>query len=186
MTNHESFLHGIQIATPCNVSWDSMTGDERTRHCQSCQLSVYNIASMSTAEAEQLILQNEGRLCVRIFRRKDGTVITKDCPNGLRAIRDRYYRGVAAVAGLVAIASVSVVNLLNNGQFCRLQKYAVKLNNKAEAVQIKYAPSGVAGGMSPFQPEVAAKCSMKGQMAPMTGSVALKKFDAVKKGIKHD
>ena len=30
----------IYIASPCKVDWDSMTGDERTRFCQQCQLHV--------------------------------------------------------------------------------------------------------------------------------------------------
>ena len=48
-------LDGIRIASPCPVSWDRMTGDERVRHCDECQLSVYNIAELTRPEAEALI-----------------------------------------------------------------------------------------------------------------------------------
>jgi hypothetical protein len=36
------------------------------------------------AEAERLVVEKEGRLCVRFHRRADGTVLTRDCPVGLR------------------------------------------------------------------------------------------------------
>jgi len=182
MTNHESFLHGIQIATPCHVSWDSMTGDERTRHCHSCQLSVYNIASMSTAEAEKLIVESEGRLCLRIFRRSDGRVITKDCPKGLRAIRDRYFRCAAGAAALVSVCAMYVMNKPTGS----LQRYATKLHATAEAIHTKYAPSGVAGGMSMMTPPLEKTCQIKGEMSPSAAVAALRKIEAVKKGIKHD
>jgi hypothetical protein len=35
---------------------------------------------MTAAEAAALIAGREGRLCARLFRRADGTVITADCP----------------------------------------------------------------------------------------------------------
>jgi hypothetical protein len=74
-----SVLHNIQIAIPCQVDWQTMTGDEKVRSCQQCKLNVYNLSNMTTSEAETLIREKEGRLCVRLYRRTDGTVITKDC-----------------------------------------------------------------------------------------------------------
>lgn len=56
-----------------------MWGSERTRFCQQCSQRVYNISKMSRAEAETLIGEKDGRLCIRLYRRADGTVITKDC-----------------------------------------------------------------------------------------------------------
>lgn len=85
-------LEQIRIASPCKVSWDSMEGTERTRHCGQCKLNVYNISEMSRGDAEDLIRQKEGRLCVRLFRRHDGTVLTRDCPSRAR----RFKRGVMA------------------------------------------------------------------------------------------
>jgi len=83
-----------------------MTGDDRLRHCDECQLSVYNIAELTRAEAEALIANSEGRICARIYRRPDGTVITRDCPVGLRAIRRRMARSAVAVfAALMALAT---------------------------------------------------------------------------------
>src|SRR5471032_3535242 len=39
---------------------------------------------MSAANSVELIQQKEGRLCVQFYRRPDGTVITTDCPGGVR------------------------------------------------------------------------------------------------------
>ena len=94
-------LELIQIATPCEASWDDMKGDDRMRFCGQCKLHVYNISDMPRDEAEKLVNQREGRLCVRMFRRHDGTVLTRDCPVGLRAVRRRLIRSMAALAGLI-------------------------------------------------------------------------------------
>ena len=104
--NQKTSLDLIQIAAPCHVSWDTMTGDERQRHCQQCQLTVYNVSEMSRAEAEAFIAGREGRTCLRLYRREDGTVLTRDCPVGIRYLRQRLARAVAAIAG-VLLALVS-------------------------------------------------------------------------------
>lgn len=98
-------LEDIRIASPCNASWDAMTGDDRVRFCGSCQKNVFNLSNMSRDDAEALIEKTEGRVCVRYYRRRDGTVLTQDCPVGLRAVRRRLAligAGVAAGVGLVA------------------------------------------------------------------------------------
>jgi hypothetical protein len=73
-------LDDIRIATPCQASWDEMPGDDRVRSCPACSRAVYNIAAMTSDEVAALITSREGRLCGRLFRRADGTVITADCP----------------------------------------------------------------------------------------------------------
>ena len=78
-----------------------MSGDERQRYCSHCRLNVYDLGAMSREEATAFIQQREGRTCVRFFRRHDGTVLTRDCPVGLRAVRMRLTRAVAALAGLL-------------------------------------------------------------------------------------
>jgi TonB family protein len=47
---------------------------------------------MTTEEAEDLIRKAEGSLCVRFYRRRDGTILTSNCPVGLQAIRHRLSR----------------------------------------------------------------------------------------------
>jgi hypothetical protein len=66
-----------------------MRGDERVRFCDQCSMNVYNLSDMTRREAEVLLTGAEGRLCVRFYRRADGTVMTNNCPVGLRAIKRR-------------------------------------------------------------------------------------------------
>ena len=99
-------LDRLRVASPCPTSWEQMSGNERVRYCELCNLNVYNIAALTRKQAVALISETEGRFCGRIYRRSDGTVITKDCPVGLRAIRRRVTRTAGAVfATLVALTS---------------------------------------------------------------------------------
>jgi plastocyanin len=107
-TNIAVNIDRLRIATPCPISWEQMTGDNRVRFCAHCQLNVYNISELSRREAETLVASSEGRLCTKLYRRADGTILTKDCPVGLRALRMRVSKRAAAVfAAIVSIASVA-------------------------------------------------------------------------------
>ena len=106
--NDSDILSRIGVASPCSVDWDSMTGDERTRFCQQCTKHVYNLSEMSKKEAEQLVLQSEGKTCIRFYLRKDGTIMTEDCPVGLRLIK----AGVKAGMRKVSVAVAAVASLL--------------------------------------------------------------------------
>lgn len=101
MKRFTSPLRNVKVASPCPADWDRMIGNERARFCGQCELNVYNLSSMSTLEAESLIARTEGRLCVRYYRRKDGSIITQDCPVGLRKLKQRAARIKRAVASLV-------------------------------------------------------------------------------------
>lgn len=89
MARFNNRLDHVRIAAPCKADWDQMMGNERVRFCSQCSLNVFNLSSMTRADAESLIARTEGRLCVRFYRRFDGSIITKDCPIGLRAIGRR-------------------------------------------------------------------------------------------------
>jgi len=101
MTTNSPNIDRLRIATPCPISWEQMRGNDQVRFCDHCQLNVYNISELSKLEAQTLIASTEGRLCARLYRRADGTVLTKDCPVGLRALRLRVSKRVAAVFALV-------------------------------------------------------------------------------------
>jgi len=105
MATNPTQIDRLQIAAPCPVGWEQMTGDNRVRFCEQCHLNVYNISELSRSEVEKLIALTEGRFCVRLFRRADGTVLTKDCPVGLRALRRRVAKRTAAI--FAAIVSLS-------------------------------------------------------------------------------
>jgi hypothetical protein len=80
-------LDDIAIAAPCKAVWSEMSGDERERVCAECKLSVFNLSELSRTEAEDLLSQSKpGGFCIKLFRRADGTILTKDCPTGLRLV----------------------------------------------------------------------------------------------------
>ena len=69
-------LDVIRVQQPCHESWESMTGDAKTRFCAGCQRHVHNLSAMPREEAERLICQSVGRLCVRFEAGADGAPVT--------------------------------------------------------------------------------------------------------------
>jgi len=126
-------LRNVRVAAPCQVSWESMAGDERVRHCTLCSLNVYNFAEMTGDEIRALLVRTEGRICGRLYRRADGTILTSDCPSGLRAVRQRMSRLAAAV--IAALFSVSA--FASGGTTCekpRLKRHGSKMKLEIERV----------------------------------------------------
>ena len=113
-------LEDIRIAKPCRADWNAMTGDDRARFCGSCHKNVYDLSRMSRPEAEDLIRQHEGDVCLRLHRRADGTVITSDCPVGMRAARRPFFALAAGFAALLAsglaVAAHTPVGTVSVGQ----------------------------------------------------------------------
>jgi hypothetical protein len=105
-------LDHLRIAAPCSADWDQMFSfeDKRVRFCSQCNLNVYNLSDMSRQEAEALINKTEGRLCVRFYRRADGSILTQNCPVGLRVIRRRVAWAAQVVLGM-ALSFVSGLGL---------------------------------------------------------------------------
>src|SRR5262249_4552219 len=67
-----------------------------------------NLSGMSRRQAEDLLAGQEGRLCVHLYRRADGTVLTTDCPVGLAAVRRR----MALTWGFVTAGGLTLVTLV--------------------------------------------------------------------------
>ncbi len=109
-------LESIRIATPCSARWEEMKGDDRSRHCSHCDKHVFNLSAMTREEAELTMLEKTGEVCVRLYRRDDGTVLTEDCPVGVRRRRLRLVGVVTLAAGLAAAAAGSALSNLQAGQ----------------------------------------------------------------------
>lgn len=87
-------LDDLRVASPCPMKWEQMESmndpGDRIRHCGQCDLNVYNVANLSREETLDLVMSHAARgerLCAQLYRRADGTLITRDCPIGLAAIR---------------------------------------------------------------------------------------------------
>ena len=103
----DSKLH-LRIASPCKAPWENMDGDERVRFCRECNRNVYNLSVMTGSEARHLIAEREGRLCVRFYQRRDGTVLTSDCPVAQRRSFLRTGAGTALALATIATSMTSV------------------------------------------------------------------------------
>ncbi|MCA9256868.1 MAG: hypothetical protein KDA33_14565 [Phycisphaerales bacterium] len=98
MSHSLPILENARVASPCNVPWSSMKGDDRVRFCGVCEKQVFNLIGMSDDDVTALIIEKQGKLCVQAYQRPDGTLLTSDCPVGLRAARKKLARAVAALA----------------------------------------------------------------------------------------
>src|ERR687893_2274132 len=101
MPTYTNPLEHVKVAAPCKADWGKMVGDGRMRYCDRCSLHVYNLSGMTRRAAEALVTSSEGRLCVRFYRRADGTILTRNCPTGLSALKRR--AAGAATATLTAV-----------------------------------------------------------------------------------
>jgi hypothetical protein len=80
-----------------------MAGNDCVRFCRRCRQNVFNLSAMTQEEALDMIRLKEGHLCVRFFRRADGTVLTRDCSE-LRMIK--FQRKVRAALGALLAYSI--------------------------------------------------------------------------------
>src|SRR5258708_12517759 len=63
---------------------------------------------MTRREAEALLREKEGQLCARLYRRADGTILTSNCPAGLRVIgRNLSRMAGAAMSAMITLSSAS-------------------------------------------------------------------------------
>ncbi len=78
-----------------------MTGDDRVRHCATCDRDVHNLSAMAREEAEALLRERTGPLCVRFM---------SQVPNDLSTRYDRLSRArhiAAAMSASLAVAACS-------------------------------------------------------------------------------
>ena len=107
MTRQAVSLEVIDIARPCPADWDQMRGDDQVRFCKHCSLNVYNLSAMSREAAERLVAEREGRLCIRMYRRLDGTVVTADCEGAIKLAAKRIGRFAKAATAVVLTAALA-------------------------------------------------------------------------------
>ena len=103
-------LEDIRVASPCAVKWDDMVGNAHERHCAQCDQSVYNLSSFTRAQAQALVVDKQGKLCVQFFRRTDGTILTADCPDGVRKRRRKRRTLATAFSALSAMSAAAALS----------------------------------------------------------------------------
>jgi TonB family protein len=143
-------LSKVKVSAPCTAEWRWMYGNDRVRFCSQCQLNVYNLSAMTKPEAEHLIQNTEGRLCVKFYRRTDGTILTQNCPVGLRAIKERFTRTRTHLIG-------AVVSLLGFFGFIGAYKFTAwtqETRGSAKSLVAPFQRKAMGVMQAPFQHEV--------------------------------
>lgn len=102
-------LERLAVAGPCDQPWSQMKGTASIRRCEVCDQRVFNLEAMSRQEIEDMVLFTNGTPCVRLKRRRDGTIITRECVRAeadqrLRRARTQLARDAAIVAMTAIIA----------------------------------------------------------------------------------
>jgi hypothetical protein len=92
----------LTVVAPCPIGWEKLAGDDRVRFCGHCQQHVYNVSNLTMKEAVALVERVEGRACMRLQHRSDGTLITRDCFHAVRRARERI---VASALGVMVAAA---------------------------------------------------------------------------------
>lgn len=109
-------LNRIRVASPCTARWEDMDGDERSRFCAHCSRRVYNLSGLTESQVAGLIETHEGRLCGRFHRRRDGTMLTADCPVGTGRVAARLKLAVGALGCAVVLTVGALASTRARGE----------------------------------------------------------------------
>lgn len=118
---HLQLLQSVRIASPCPARWEDMVGDDKIRHCELCNLNVHNLSNMDEDEVRALLSRVGGeRVCAGMWKRADGTIITRNCPVGLAKARARVAKAagrIAAAIGLIIGAGAATARVDRDGRW---------------------------------------------------------------------
>ena len=161
-------LDQIQVASPCTADWNQMTGDDQLRHCGECQKNVYNLSGMTREQAEALVIEHNGDLCVRYFQRQDGTILLADCTVGVDR-RRRRRRTVARAAALVAggLAAAGAMASHTTGQPASDEPPCTLTRMTMGKMEVRHEPE------APAEPEDQAAAPDEDDAAPAPPSMHL-------------
>ncbi|HET6884038.1 MAG TPA: hypothetical protein VFI31_28045 [Pirellulales bacterium] len=88
-----------------------MPGTDTVRHCHRCDRHVYNVSGMTATQAEHFLRRQQGRVCVRLLRRRDGRLLTRDGMVGRRGFLRCVYYVLAAVLAMAGLPSCVVQSM---------------------------------------------------------------------------
>lgn len=96
-------LAQVRVADPCPMSWDDMAGDDRARYCRHCDKHVHNLSALREDEAQRLICESAGSLCIAYVPDAQGAPTT--LPYAAQKQPRYRWRLVAMIAALGGAAS---------------------------------------------------------------------------------
>lgn len=65
----------LRLRFACDEDWERLDGDERQRHCASCEQTVHDLSVMTRREATELFRERPPGLCVRYSHDGKGRVL---------------------------------------------------------------------------------------------------------------
>ncbi len=107
-------LDVIQVSKPCQADWEQMTGDDKHRFCSHCNKWVHNLSAMPTEEAERLVCESAGNVCVRFARDAvTGATLTLNYAPKPQTSRRRALATIASIgAAIVAAGTMGAIQLM--------------------------------------------------------------------------
>ncbi len=112
-----TLFDALTITRECPISWTAAELERPINFCNQCQKNVYNLTVMTDKQVEA-ILRGEGsaRPCIIMKRRKNGSLVTDNCPVRLRSMRSRVRLAattlIVLAAGLLFSQSVDAQGLV--------------------------------------------------------------------------
>jgi hypothetical protein len=104
---HLPLIANARIASPCHEPFEAMSGEGAIRSCARCDQEVFDLAQMTLAQAEALVASRQGgSSCVRLHKRRDGTMMFADCEVGAKGVWTRR-AGLAIAATVIATTAVA-------------------------------------------------------------------------------
>ncbi|MCB9908600.1 MAG: hypothetical protein H6830_12845 [Planctomycetes bacterium] len=91
----------LRIDNPCPRTWEGLQGDGARRFCSECQLHVLDGTRLTKDEAERLVHEGEGRVCMRVPVGPDGRLLFRD-PEQARRSGLRAFGWAVAASGVLA------------------------------------------------------------------------------------
>lgn len=166
MAKFDNPLNNLKIASPCSQDWEAMMGDNRKRYCGECKLNVYNLSGMTKTEAENLITNAEGRLCIRFYQRPDGTVLTQDCPVGWAKVKQRAKVFATAAFSLIMslLSGLLLVSAFKKDERKNITMGAVAIETNSNK-KVEPSPIPVMGNVAPIPRTTPQEREIMGEVA---------------------
>ena len=128
----------LSIPDPCDARWDQMSSEDKSRHCNMCSQSVYELEEFEEAEVVNLLHQN---VCVRIKTNADGKIKTRGGFSRILLLGGLLACGDSAGEPILEVESENPVEVLQlkSGQPVHIEPKAVTQKNLPHAVMGKVA-----------------------------------------------
>lgn len=97
----------VKKASPCPVAWTELSGSDRVRWCNPCGHYVYNPNRISVDELMSVISFQEGFRPEYLYKREDGTLLSKNCLVGTRKAQKLGALLTGGIAILLVVFSMS-------------------------------------------------------------------------------